>query len=320
MRPSPASSRPHLYVSSLDTTHAGLLLGLRARGVGRRGPGDLAERAGDLRRPHDRGGGGPARRARPVSCSGSPCRSPLRRRVTSTAHVGERYGELTADGVAAMRLFARTEAIVLDPVYSAKAAAALIADVESGVLGTVRHRGVLAHRRDAGRVRLRRRDRTARRRPADPAGVTVRGRGRCAPPRAPRRARAACARERPRGAIRVAGAEHARAAGVLAGLAAGRGQLGVLPARRPARATPPTRSAGTPATAAGCRPRRRAPGGTRGGPPSSFPSRRRSGTARIRSRALLERAERDRGARSRTAPPRSPARRARGRRRRGPRP
>ena len=53
---------------------------------------------------------------------------------TSTSHVGERYGVLTTDGVEALRLFARTEAIVLDPVYSAKAAAALIADVRSGVL------------------------------------------------------------------------------------------------------------------------------------------------------------------------------------------
>ena len=41
----------------------------------------------------------------------------------------------TDAGLAAMRLFARTEAVVLDPVYSAKAAAALVADIESGRLG-----------------------------------------------------------------------------------------------------------------------------------------------------------------------------------------
>src|SRR5690606_32311170 len=44
--------------------------------------------------------------------------------------VGERYGALTPAAVSAMKLFARLQAIILDPVYSAKAAAALVHDLE----------------------------------------------------------------------------------------------------------------------------------------------------------------------------------------------
>ncbi|GAA4773017.1 D-cysteine desulfhydrase family protein [Microbacterium gilvum] len=51
------------------------------------------------------------------------------------AHVGAAYGALTEGGVEAIRLFARTEGILLDPVYTGKAAAALIAGVRSGAYG-----------------------------------------------------------------------------------------------------------------------------------------------------------------------------------------
>ena len=126
-------SLSHLYVSSLDTTHAGLLLGLRASGstssCGRSRP--TSGRSSPIARSSRRSRGWS--RVRP-SCSTSRCASARVDVETSTSHVGERYGVLTTDGVEALRLFARTEAIVLDPVYSAKAAAALIADVRSGVL------------------------------------------------------------------------------------------------------------------------------------------------------------------------------------------
>ncbi|MFD5598504.1 D-cysteine desulfhydrase family protein [Leucobacter sp. NPDC058333] len=46
--------------------------------------------------------------------------------------VGPGYGALTAPAREAIELFARTEGIFLDPVYTAKAAAALIADVRAG--------------------------------------------------------------------------------------------------------------------------------------------------------------------------------------------
>ncbi|MDP9362874.1 MAG: D-cysteine desulfhydrase family protein [Chloroflexota bacterium] len=48
--------------------------------------------------------------------------------------VGAGYGVPTPEGMAAIRLLARTEGVILDPVYGAKAMAALIADVRSGVL------------------------------------------------------------------------------------------------------------------------------------------------------------------------------------------
>ena len=100
-----------------------------------------------------------------------------------------------------------------------------------------------------------------------------------------------CSRTACAGAVGIAGAEHGEQLGVLAGLPARRAPARRSRARRPGRATPPTRSAGTRATAAGCRRRRRGPGGSRGGPPSSCPSRRRSGTARMRPSAWLDRSE-----------------------------
>jgi D-cysteine desulfhydrase family pyridoxal phosphate-dependent enzyme len=47
--------------------------------------------------------------------------------------VGEGYAIPTAEGMAAIGMAARTEAIILDPVYTGKAMAALIADVRAGL-------------------------------------------------------------------------------------------------------------------------------------------------------------------------------------------
>jgi 1-aminocyclopropane-1-carboxylate deaminase/D-cysteine desulfhydrase-like pyridoxal-dependent ACC family enzyme len=44
------------------------------------------------------------------------------------------YGSVTPEGVAALALLARTEGILLDPVYTAKALAALIDDVRAGTI------------------------------------------------------------------------------------------------------------------------------------------------------------------------------------------
>jgi 1-aminocyclopropane-1-carboxylate deaminase/D-cysteine desulfhydrase-like pyridoxal-dependent ACC family enzyme len=123
----------HVYVSSLDTTHAGLLLGLRSAGS------RMALRAIS---PNERAIFADRTIEEEVARLTAAASRLLGLTVsisadeidTSAAHVGTRYGDVTADGLAAMRLFARTEAIVLDPVYTAKAAAALIADVESGAL------------------------------------------------------------------------------------------------------------------------------------------------------------------------------------------
>jgi D-cysteine desulfhydrase/L-cysteate sulfo-lyase len=48
--------------------------------------------------------------------------------------VGPGYGRPSPEGTEAVRLFARTEALVLDPVYTGKCAAALIAHARAGRL------------------------------------------------------------------------------------------------------------------------------------------------------------------------------------------
>jgi D-cysteine desulfhydrase family pyridoxal phosphate-dependent enzyme len=50
-------------------------------------------------------------------------------------YIGERYGVVTEGGREAMQLLARTEAVVLDPVYSSKAMAGLIDHVRKGRIG-----------------------------------------------------------------------------------------------------------------------------------------------------------------------------------------
>ncbi len=54
--------------------------------------------------------------------------------VIDGGFVGAGYGKSTPEGMEAARLLARTEAVFLDPVYSAKAMAALIAHVRAGDL------------------------------------------------------------------------------------------------------------------------------------------------------------------------------------------
>ena len=49
--------------------------------------------------------------------------------------VGSGYGIPSQASIEAVKLFARTEGIILDPVYTGKAAAALIAHVRAGTLG-----------------------------------------------------------------------------------------------------------------------------------------------------------------------------------------
>lgn len=124
----------HVYVSTLDTTHAGLLLGLRAAGSSAAlravSPNErtiFADRTIE------------AEVARLVTAAaellGLPERVEAADVDVTSDFVGERYGALTPAAMSAMKLFARLQAIILDPVYSAKAAAALVHDLESGRLG-----------------------------------------------------------------------------------------------------------------------------------------------------------------------------------------
>lgn len=49
-------------------------------------------------------------------------------------HISPGYGKIGPDCVDALSLMARTEGILLDPVYTGKALAGLIHDIRSGVL------------------------------------------------------------------------------------------------------------------------------------------------------------------------------------------
>jgi D-cysteine desulfhydrase family pyridoxal phosphate-dependent enzyme len=51
--------------------------------------------------------------------------------VTNQDHIGEGYGIPTEEGLEAIRLLAERDGVLLDPVYTAKAMAALIADVRN---------------------------------------------------------------------------------------------------------------------------------------------------------------------------------------------
>jgi 1-aminocyclopropane-1-carboxylate deaminase/D-cysteine desulfhydrase-like pyridoxal-dependent ACC family enzyme len=124
----------HVYVASLDTTHAGLLLGLRACGLD-----------ADLRvfSPNERDVFGGRSIEQEVAAVSSAAAELLGLRFTiapddvavSADHVGDRYGAVTNEAIAALELFASTEAVLLDPVYTAKAAAGLVHDIARGELG-----------------------------------------------------------------------------------------------------------------------------------------------------------------------------------------
>jgi D-cysteine desulfhydrase family pyridoxal phosphate-dependent enzyme len=55
--------------------------------------------------------------------------------VTDQNFIGEGYGIPTREGLEAIALFARSEAILLDPCYTSKAAAAMIHHIRSGEIG-----------------------------------------------------------------------------------------------------------------------------------------------------------------------------------------
>ena len=67
--------------------------------------------------------------AEKMGCSGVVSRADV---VANTDYVGEGYGIATEGGIEAIRMFAELEAILLDPVYSAKGAAGLIDLVRKG--------------------------------------------------------------------------------------------------------------------------------------------------------------------------------------------
>jgi 1-aminocyclopropane-1-carboxylate deaminase/D-cysteine desulfhydrase-like pyridoxal-dependent ACC family enzyme len=119
----------HIYVSSCDTTQAGLELGKRALGstidiVGIT-PADFEPDIPRLITTYlDHAS---ARLALPIK--GDP-----EDVLNSRAYIGEGYGKPTSEGIAMIKLMAKTEGIFLDPVYTSKACAALADDVRQGRL------------------------------------------------------------------------------------------------------------------------------------------------------------------------------------------
>ena len=52
--------------------------------------------------------------------------------INTDDYIGEAYGHLTPEGISALKLVARTEGIILDPVYTSKAMAGLIDHIKEG--------------------------------------------------------------------------------------------------------------------------------------------------------------------------------------------
>lgn len=115
------------YASGSRGTQAGLTLGARLSGASYRLWG-VAVSAGEAEK---------IERARRVA-NEAAARLDVETRIdradlfTDQDHIGEGYGIPTREALEAIRLLARTEAILIDPCYTAKAMAALIRHVQAG--------------------------------------------------------------------------------------------------------------------------------------------------------------------------------------------
>lgn len=122
----------HLYVSALDTTHAGLLFATSYLEVGIRvvaiHPADTFFLEGDSQEEV-------AKIFADISTYLSlPQEFDPHQFISLSQYVGEGYGVMTDEGRDAIKLVAETEGIFLDPVYTGKAMAALIDGVKKGDL------------------------------------------------------------------------------------------------------------------------------------------------------------------------------------------
>ncbi|MGA9865140.1 MAG: pyridoxal-phosphate dependent enzyme [Acetobacteraceae bacterium] len=115
-----------LYMSSSGKGQAGIVLGQRLTNVGFAMQGVTATDEFDV----------PARTAaianETAALLGLDLRIDPKEILNDMGFVGPGYGIPTEAGVEAVRLFARTEGIVLDPIYTGKAAAGMIAHVREG--------------------------------------------------------------------------------------------------------------------------------------------------------------------------------------------
>jgi 1-aminocyclopropane-1-carboxylate deaminase/D-cysteine desulfhydrase-like pyridoxal-dependent ACC family enzyme len=119
-----------LYTTAYDTTQAGLVLGLKylESGIDVRGFTPLGGSHGErIQRMIEIGNKAASRLGLLIKLSEADFSN-------EDSFVGERYAIPSPEGLAALRLMARTEGILLDPVYTSKGMAALVADVRSGRL------------------------------------------------------------------------------------------------------------------------------------------------------------------------------------------
>ena len=119
----------YLYVAALDTTQAGIVLGLKylESGIHVRGfcPFEnLTGRFEEMRRIAQQGAG---RLGLGIDFATDDFDS-------DDSFVGKRYGIPTPAGLEALRTTARLEGLLLDPVYTGKAMAALMAHIRTGQL------------------------------------------------------------------------------------------------------------------------------------------------------------------------------------------
>lgn len=118
-----------LYVSSGGKGQAGLVLaarltnaGFAVRGITATDEYDVAERTANIANDT-------------ALMLGLDWRVSSAEILNDQAFVGQGYGIPSEDGLEAVRLFARHEGIVLDPVYTGKAAAGMIAHIRAGHYG-----------------------------------------------------------------------------------------------------------------------------------------------------------------------------------------
>ena len=120
----------HLYMAGANMTPAGLMVGMRALGRDTRVVGIAPieweeDRATDIARIS-------TACARLLDLGFEFTAADV---VTHNEFISERYGVVTPEGRAAFKLVARTEGIILDPVYTSKAMSGLIAHIEQGRIG-----------------------------------------------------------------------------------------------------------------------------------------------------------------------------------------
>ena len=118
-----------VHASSSGGTQAGLLVGCAMAGLDARVIGVSADDAAETIEAQ-------VEQLAESAATLLDVRGQLPRVEVEDRFVGGGYGVPTPGSVEALGLFARTEALILDPTYTAKAAAALIAFVRAGAFGT----------------------------------------------------------------------------------------------------------------------------------------------------------------------------------------